>query len=84
MKYLNMLLCLLMVLFAAVQYNDPDGLMWGHIFLVSAIWASLAAFRMERILGDRPFAILMVCFVGALVLTIYYWPVTPAFWRQDV
>jgi hypothetical protein len=28
MRYVLMLLGLLMVAFAVVQYNDPDGLMW--------------------------------------------------------
>lgn len=83
-KSINILLCGLMIVFAAVQYNDPDGLIWGLIYLVPAVWAGLAAFRLEHVLGNRPFAILGISVVGALVLTAYYWPTTPGFWRQDV
>ena len=45
----NILLGLVMVAFAAVQYNDPDALLWIVIYLVPAAWAFAAAFRLERV-----------------------------------
>lgn len=84
MKYLNMILCLMMVLFIGVQYNDPDGLMWGLIYLVPAIWAGLAAFRIQHIQGNRSMTVLGLSVIGTLALTVYYWPTTPGFWHQDV
>ena len=34
MKYVNIACVLLMLLFAGVQYNDPDGFLWAAIYLV--------------------------------------------------
>ena len=45
MRTVYILLGLLMVAFAAVQYNDPDGPLWAAIYLVPAVWALLAAFK---------------------------------------
>lgn len=84
MKYLNIFLFLLMIPFMAVQYNDPDGLMWAMIYLVPTAWAGLAGFRLPHVLGDRAFGALTVSVLGMLVLTVYYWPTTPGFWQKDV
>ena len=84
MKYVNILFFVLMLPFMAVQYNDPDGLMWVLIYLVPTVWAGLAAFRLQHILGNRAFSVLVVSVIGTLVLTIYYWPTTPEFWKQEV
>jgi hypothetical protein len=84
MKYLNIILCVMMLAFIAVQYNDPDGLTWGLIYLVPTVWAGLAAFRLDRVTGDRSMAVMALSVVGTIVLTAYYWPTTAGFWRQDV
>lgn len=84
MKYLNILLCAMMILFIVVQFNDPDGVLWALIYLVPAVWAGLAAFRLNHIFGNRSMAFLGLSVVVALVLTVYYWPSTPGFWRQEV
>jgi len=84
MKYLNIVLCLMMAFFITVQYNDPDGLLWAVIYLIPTVWAGLAAFRLQHILGDRAIAILGLSVIETLALTIYYWPTTPGFWHQDV
>ncbi len=44
MRVLNIVLLLLMVLFALVQLNDPDGIVWLIIYAVPAVWAAIAAF----------------------------------------
>ena len=79
-----MLLGLLMVAFAGVQYNDPDGLLWAFIYLVPAAWAFAAAFRPALVCslaGERLLWATLTLGAGALVL---YWPSMPGFWRQEV
>lgn len=84
MRYVLMLLGLLMVAFAAVQYNDPDALLWIVIYLAPAAWAFAAAFRPARVrslAGERLLWATTAIGVGLMVL---YWPTVPAFWRKDV
>jgi hypothetical protein len=42
MKIFNLLFCLLFVLFAALQYNDPDPYIWIPIYLYAAVLCWLA------------------------------------------
>ncbi|OZI08042.1 hypothetical protein BWI93_11475 [Siphonobacter sp. BAB-5385] len=44
MKYLALLLVPVFVLFAGWQYNDPDPLLWGTIYLLAA-YAAFRAFQ---------------------------------------
>jgi hypothetical protein len=84
MRYVLMLLGLLMVAFAAVQYNDPDALLWIILYLVPAAWAFAAAFRpavVRSLAGERLLWASLTLGAGTLVL---YWPAVPGFWRQDV
>lgn len=84
MRYLHILLGLVMVAFAAVQYNDPDALLWIVIYLVPAAWAFAAAFRMAQVrsvAGERLLWATVAIYVGA---TVFYWPTMPEFWRKDV
>jgi hypothetical protein len=84
MRYLHILLGLLMVAFAAVQYNDPDAPLWIVIYLVPAAWAAAAAFRMPKlrsVAGERLLWATVAIYVGA---TVHYWPTMPGFWRKDV
>jgi hypothetical protein len=84
MRYVLMLLGLLMVAFAAVQYNDPDALLWIFIYLVPAAWAFAAAFR-PALIGSLPGERLLWASVAAGVgAMVYYWPAVPDFWRKDV
>ena len=84
MKYLNIACGLLMILFAGVQFNDPDGLLWAAIYLVPAIWAGILAFRPHLIQNTLPFGLLGLSAAAELIGVLYYWPTTPGFWRQDV
>ncbi len=84
MKYVNIVLGTLMVLFAGVQYNDPDALLWIVIYGVPAAWVGFAAFRLDVLRTTLPLSLLGVCVAAEAIGTIYYWPTTPEFWRKDV
>jgi len=84
MRYVNIVLGLLMVAFAAVQYNDPDALLWIAIYLVPAAWAFAAAFRLPQVrsvTGERLLWLSVAVGVGS---TVFYWPTMPGFWRKEV
>jgi len=44
MKYLTLLLAVVFLLFAAVQYNDPDPIHWIALYLYTAAICGFAAF----------------------------------------
>lgn len=44
MKILNLILTILFILFAAVQYNDPDPIHWMALYLFVAAVCGFAAF----------------------------------------
>ena len=67
MKYLNIACGLLMILFAGVQFNDPDGLLWAAIYLVPAIWAGILAFRPHLIQNTLPFGLLGLSAAAELI-----------------
>ena len=84
MRYANIVLGVLMVLFAAVQYNDPDAPLWMVLYLVPAGWAFMAAFRAPK-LGSQEGAILLAVTLAVyLFAVVFFWPQTPGFWRKDV
>lgn len=84
MRILNAILCLMMILFIVVQFNDPDGPFWALIYAVPAIWAGLVAFRLSAITSGRAFSALGAFVLAGFVMTAIYWPRTPGFWKQDV
>lgn len=84
MRYVLILLGLLMLAFAAVQYNDPDALLWIILYLVPAAWAFTGAFRpayVRSLPGERLLWATVAVGVGTMV---FYWPAMPGFWRRDV
>ncbi len=48
MKIVNLLLAVMFLLFAFVQINDPDPLVWIAIYGVTAVLCVLAAFRIFK------------------------------------
>jgi hypothetical protein len=62
MKIFNLVFCILFILFAALQYNDPDPYVWMPIYLYAAVLCWLA-FRKKYF----PWAYLL----GIGVYTIY-------------
>ena len=84
MRIVNAILCLLFVLFVAVQYNDPDGPVWMLIYAVPAAWAGFAAYRPNGLLGRLPTLGLGLCLLASIVGTVATWPQEAGFWQQDV
>jgi len=78
------IICLLMVAFAVVQYNDPDGPIWVILYGVPAIWAGIAAFRPERLAWPTSRALLLISLATALILTVILWPPVGGWWRNQV
>ena len=84
MRYVFVLPGLTMLAFAAVQYNDPDALLWIVFYLLPAAWAFAAAFRpayLRSVAGERLLWATVAIGMGTMV---YYWPAMPGFWRKDV
>ena len=69
MRYVLMLLGLLMAAFAAVQYNDPDALLWIVIYLIPAAWAFAAAFRPARVASRAGERLLWATVAAGVALT---------------
>ena len=84
MKIVCGVLCALMVLFVAVQYNDPDGPLWMLIYGVGAVWAGLAAARLPLVQSRPAFGLLIATLAAAIAGMVYYWPKTAGWWRVDI
>lgn len=70
MKTINLILCALFVLFALVQYNDPDPYLWAPIYLFVAAVCGYAAFGKY----NRP-----ITLIGTVILGIYTLTYVPDF-----
>ena len=84
MIILNSLICLLMLMCALLQYNDPDPWLWVSIYLVPGLWAGLAA-AMPNLTGRKGARRLLgLCIALALVGVGFYWPDVPGFWKPAI
>jgi prepilin signal peptidase PulO-like enzyme (type II secretory pathway) len=84
MKYVNLVFFVLLILFTAVQYNDPDGPLWMVIYAIPAFWAGLAFLRADLLWQLTLRGLLTVCLLAAVVAVVYYWPTVPQWWSQSV
>ena len=80
----NAFLCVLLIAFAAVQYNDPDFYFWIPVYLLPAALAGLTAYRPQRLLTPPFNAVLLVCIVAGIVGTLWFWPTEEGFWHREV
>ena len=67
-QILSTFLGLVFVVFAAMQYNDPDAVIWIAIYLLAAIFSFLVS--LNRINQ----AVLLVAFAAYAVGTVFFWP----------
>jgi hypothetical protein len=84
LRWLNALLALALIGFAAVQYNDPDWALWVAYYAVPAFWALVAGLRHRLLQRMQWLGVLWACVGGWAVLVYAYWPTVPNFWRKDV
>jgi len=84
MRIVNGVFCLMMILFTAVQYNDPDYLLWGAIYGSAALFTGFAALRPRAFTSGPVTASYIVALVAAFGGMIYYWPTTPRWWVREV
>ena len=84
MRIANGILCVLMLLFVAVQYNDPDGPWWMLIYGVAAFWAGLAAFRPAALTARAAMPLWAASLALAVIGVLYYWPPVAEWWRESV
>jgi hypothetical protein len=84
MRWASGVFCVILVLFAAVQWNDPDATLWGAIYLIAGIWAGVAAFRPAWLGGSVLRLAFVATCMGAVYGLIHYWPADAQWWMQDV
>jgi hypothetical protein len=48
MRTVHVVLCGTLLLFAALQYNDPDWYYWGPVYLLAAMWSCLAGLAPQQ------------------------------------
>src|SRR5687767_9996973 len=68
MKIFNLIFCIFFILFAALQYNDPDPWLWMPIYLYSAILCWLA-FRGKYF--PKAFLFGIIAYLGYAVLLFF-------------
>jgi Transmembrane family 220, helix len=67
MKIFNIVLTVLFVVFAAVQYNDPDPYLWGPLYLFPAVICGFAATgqynKWAILVGLLPITLYMISYI---------------------
>jgi hypothetical protein len=66
MRYVHGALFGMLLLFAAVQANDPDWYYWGPVYLLAAVWSWLAWQQPERLVSSR------IARFGAPLITAFF------------
>ncbi|WP_162425888.1 transmembrane 220 family protein [Pontibacter pudoricolor] len=67
-KTIGIILGLVFISFAALQYNDPDATLWILIYLYAAAITILGAF------GRVPVLVLAITSVACMLGALYLWP----------
>lgn len=84
MRILSAILGLLLIVFVAVQWNDPDGPMWMVIYGIGAIWCAIAAFRPGLFSIGIVSPLLALCLIAAIGGMIWFWPQVTDWWDINV
>jgi hypothetical protein len=66
MRTVHVVLCGILLFFAALQYNDPDGLYWSLVYLLAAAWSLLAAFAPQLLRSS------LLARIGALLSIVLF------------
>ena len=84
MRVLCGVLAVLLTLFAAAQYNDPDALLWAGLYGLGALWCGFAAFS-PHTLSWQPARLMLLATVGLMAWgLVAFWPEAERWWSIDV
>ncbi len=84
MRYVFFVLSCVMLLFMAVQFNDPDGFIWMCFYGVPAMWCALAFYKLNVFSYLWVRVALIGSIAASMVGVVYFWPLTPQFWSKQV
>ena len=84
MRILSGIFAAILILFAVVQYNDPDALYWGAIYGIAAVLSGYAAVKPAQFATPALRAVLTLGLVLSVAGVVWYWPKTADWWRVDV
>lgn len=84
MRVLSGFLCAVLILFAAVQFNDPDPFLWGSIYAVGALWTGIATVRPGHLARPIFIVSLGLSLCAGIAGLIRYWPQKTGWWRVEV
>ncbi len=65
-KVINFILCILFIIFALLQLNDPDGILWFAIYLIVAIMCLYNSFK------PIPKLFLIITLVALLAYAVFH------------
>jgi hypothetical protein len=86
MRWLYAVFLVMMLAFTAVQYNDPDGLLWMLLYGAAAVWCALALWRPGMLWGSPILRGLAVASMAVFVLG-FFWEIrtySPLFLSHDM
>ncbi|MEO0680367.1 MAG: transmembrane 220 family protein [Pseudomonadota bacterium] len=84
MRILNGVLAALLVLFAAVQWNDPDGPFWMVVYGAGAAWCLIAALRPSAFASGAVAGLFWLCLLAAIGGMAWFWPQVTDWWDISV
>lgn len=84
MRILCGILCVILIVFAVVQYNDPDFLLWAAIYGVAAVWTGIAAFAPRLLKAMAAKALLGLSIAVAIWGTAHFFPAAERWWDIEV
>ena len=84
MRLICGILCLMMILFAVAQYNDPDFVFWGPVYGIAALWTGFAALSPGTVQWGFGRIMLLICLAATVYGVIHFYPKTDKWWMQDV
>jgi peptidoglycan/LPS O-acetylase OafA/YrhL len=87
MRTVNGFFAAMLAVFALLQYNDPQPVLWFLIYAVPALLCGLAAWRPTVVAGSLPLqAALALCLVAAAIGAVVMWPYEWREWweREDI
>jgi hypothetical protein len=84
MRVLCGVLAVVLALFAAVQYNDPDALFWGAMYGAGGAWCALAALRPALLRTGVARGALVLSLGLAAWGVVAFFPDAERWWSIDV